>query len=458
MKRIIVPQLFGRTHLLNSSLGLVSVIAGAPIAHAADVRPVTNPVGQNSHISAGASHLSSGQLRLGLEGNAARRVSLKQKKSGEDKVFLSETGAANVGLSYGISDNLSLHLSTEMTRHIQKKTDPEVVSNESRQLKSSGSTLATQYVFTDRDGWFHSGVSLYATTGAGKDGKMSYVRDEKARYGIILGNSFGDIDGSRIDLDLGAQFKDAKKDEMFSETRRLHASLTGYVVLLDSLSLFTGLSGEEIAAEPKTKIYSASYHYGVDWKVAGLDVSAYGVYGVKSASFGTARQEGGLAISYTFGESKKAAAVVSLDDEESAPVEKKAKAVKGKKVKTEEAEEEISIEKVVNSLPKGQTPDEMDEFELQEQRQKEEEKKYGNGLTEWEKIEQELDQIKATEKLQKEAEERRQKEQERVNRANSIKNAKEEERRLKVLQEEVSDEVNRLEGVSDDELNWKGLE
>ena len=357
---------------------------------------------------------------------------------------------------FGISDKLSLHLNAEMTRHIQKNTDPEVTARESKKSKFSGATLASQYVFTDRMGWFHSGLSLYGKSSGEKNGKFSYVRDQNPVYGIILGQSFGDLTGSHVSLDIGAQFKNASTDEVLRETHRYHSSLTAYVGVFDSLSLFTGLSGQEInSKEPNKKIYSASYHYGLEWNYSGLEVSAYGSYGLKSASYGTGRQEGGLAISYTFG------SVSNVSSESKTKAEahtEKSKASKPAKKEQVEEEEQISIEKIVEQLPKSKNPEEMDEFELQELRQKEEQKKFGNGLTEWEKIEQELEQIKATEKLQKEADERRQKEQERVDRANRVKNTKEEERRLKVLQEEVADEVNSLEGVSDDELNWRGLD
>ena len=395
----------------------------------------------------------------------------------EDPYYLDSAYRGSVVFGYGVLRNLDLNLGVHFT---YEDVDPtardglsEKASTDEMKLSwrghvkdnaFSGASLALKYKLVD---WEDLKLSLvpFIESGVGNRGRYALTRSDNALGGIVAAASYGRSDAGELAVNIGYRYGKSQElgdvilgNEMFYRT-----SLTGYVS--KTFGVFVMSDARNIAVKPKEENSDKKGKTSSDLGfggglVASIDsakVSAYYLVGVKKESVGGFKNEAGLGVSFPIGKVSKKVKDESEENAELAANNKVKKEPDLRALYPEMYTDSIDLSDLDGVKTKGGKDDDFDIIS-RKMAEKEKARKAGY-ISDDEKMEQELVKMReADRRLQKE-QEKQERAQAKLREKQEREQWKQEEIKMKKARKTAKAKAAKLPyGITDDEVNWGGLE
>ncbi len=376
-------------------------------------------------------------------------------------------------LGHGITEKLDLTLGLHFSYEDVDPKDRDVLLEKSKEdgidgnwrgnIKDgafSGASLMLKYTLVEWEG-LKVAILPFVESGVGKRGQYALTRSDNPQGGVMTAASYGKEGAGELAMNLGYRYGKAENigditvgNEVFFKT-----ALTGYLsknfgvfVMSQARNVFTKPK-LDAGAEQKSAGTSSDQEFGggLVGKIEQTKISAYFLSGLKKDAVGSFISAAGLSLSFPVGFSSPSREFSKRD-------ESKETVRKEPSLKT--LYPEMYTDSIDLSDLEGVSGSKDDDFEVITKKMAEKEKARKAGhLSFEEKLEQDLAKIRETDRRTKINQEKTERAQallrEKQERARWQNNAAEEKR----LKKEAQKRAAKLQDViTDDELNWKGLE
>lgn len=478
------------------AFGLTALLAGRQ-ALAADTLPLGNlDVRSTGKVSSGDT-APAGSMMTGLSFEAAESavpegaLSETGDGSAKDKALLRDANRASVFLGTAVTDRLELTLGLHGSyEHIKPEERDALFASDAaansgdeseegwrqnvKQTGFAGASLFLKFKLAD---W--SGLKLafapFLESGAGEQATYSLTRSVGPKAGFMAIASYGAAGVADVSLNAGYRYRDpemvggvAIRNEQF-----VKAAVRAYATR--DLSFFVAGEGRRlmIAEGNELDIESGKRQYtpeesgemkgGLAYRIGEMDISAFGGGRPKNAGgFGFGKTTYGMGLSMALGnyrgERPRGSFASEIERSETEKAAKKADLVGPPKASDVQPVNDYSemIGSDIDPLEALGT-DEAVDFKDVDSRTKQYE---ADAKVESEdaRIERELKELKAAEELANVERERIEKVEGEKARRKALERSKEDDELMREWMDEANKEVDGMEGIAKDEMEWNGLE
>lgn len=476
--------------LLSASVFAIASLASAG-AFAADALPIGNLDGRATGGVSSAATAVPGAIYSGAVVGGSQGVIKDSHAVGRDSVarsgtLLRDAHQASIFLGGALTNRLELSLGLHGTYEHVLASDRQGLYSDTaagaadgdrkvHQTAFSGASLFAKFKILDAQG-FKLALAPFVETGAGESATYSLTRSVGPKAGFMAITSYGARGVGAIDLDIGYRYRDAEQLAGVTLRNELFYKILVSAELTRDVSFFAGAEGRKLKVAANA---SADADVGQDAyrareaalakagaKLTMNDVSFSLYYGQRlqdAKGFGYGERMAGLQIGMELGNARGARPKHSIATaiEADTSAQSKDDATPASTILTDSAPnydeypEMIGAEIDPLDALKGQDV-KGDDFAAVEKTL--DDNKKNKGLSEDEKIENELAEVRAA-KAKAEAEQAKVEAAERAASSKEARaRAKDEE---KMMQEYMNDAKKDLdhsyEGIGADEIEWNGL-
>jgi hypothetical protein len=367
--------------------------------------------------------------------------------------------------SYGLNDSLELGLSVvQTTESADLDVREEMFSDSDGKFKPAGfseGSLGLKFNF-NTDTNFSSGIALDVGSKADNTAAATASRTTSPTGGWLALVTIKAPELVSLHLNAGMHYRYPERLATYKVQNETVYGAGLAVHLGDYVTLFGQTEGrtfqvkntEETDSKYK-KIYSATNSAGFKLSAGSADLAISSGKEASGKEFGSAQNVIKVSLAYTFGSSANSGS----SDEEMADDEEPVVPIRqqlNKKPRT--LEDDVKEVNFVNDMEDGNTAPnrDIDDFELMEQKQRKE--KGQKKLTQEELADQELEKLRRMEVQQKQQQERSRRVESESARKKNKRAFESENSEYKKLYKDVGHEVEEIPTVTQDEVEWKGLE
>lgn len=461
-------------------LGL-SILFGtlaAPSALATEVTPLRHKEGHRGQVS-NAFVAPLGSYQLGLNSDYAGSVYVDP--DGNRDLAIKEAVTSNISLIYGLTSRFQLGLSLNTSDEIAAPATYDYVHRHVAGTRPAsmprsafnGVSLLGKYQFLS-NGLFH--MAFAAAIDSGMLDKDSYglTRSDDPTGSWNLIATYGAPKSHQVSLNTGYRYRFPENVGPYLMRNEWFYRGGASAQVMDSIALFTSAEGRRVMRAPENgpfqkgsrryrPEYSVGYHAGVALTLGESEIGLYAGRASETSHFGHGMRTYGMSLTMTLGGgSDEPAPRLDPDrkptefDELDAYKQKRSKA-KGPLGEDRDVDFIRDMEDATERrVDAEKNPSDLDDFELLERREKEEREKPVRSSAEM--AEEEIERIRAAKKAREEREAQRQAAEERARAKSDYEDLKTREKEMKKVEKDIKEQVDEYPTVTDDELNWKGLE
>ena len=415
---------------------------------------------------------------------------------GEDQALIERVNKYRLGLSYGVMERFQLgigvtgsyeNVGTTSRAQMGLLAGPE--EDGSRQTDYSKNSFAgaqiTMKIGLVQLPQFSLAAIPFIETGSGEDATYSVSRSVSSKGGWLAAMTIGNQDLVWTDWNVGYRYRKAENFGPYVLQNELFYNGKIGARLSQRFVAFAGASSRHLMIVTRTDStdfnpsVANESQLGLRYELGSFKLSAYGGTGISEhRGLGYRRQHFGMSVSMALGstrhqhkkpvfaekvqnevqQDKKMVPQRPLTAEEQWEVDRKAEKAQAEKQMAETLDFDTSKFDYLSGLKEADSK-EQDDFAIVEMEAKEAEKDPNYGKpSEIEQIEDELAELKKAEKI---AEEKRAQEEARQ----ELLRQKEERQRIKrdtklrsKWMKEANDYLNEVDGISDDQFDWDGLD
>jgi len=480
MSRKIVSPYFRRD--LRGGLvvaGLATVMTTTAV-HAADVMPMDGIDARSRGRIAPAETTDAGALHGGVSLRAADKVSSSSSVAGSGSVIDDQTTApaaassvrrASAFVNYGLAERfelgLGLHGSQEQISDagVKARLVEENGGEETSATGFSGASLVAR-VGLVKSSNFAVSLLPFIESGTGKIGQGSLSRGEASRTGFILATSLGSSRVGSVTLNAGMRYRTPEIMGNLELRNEAFAGLEAKADLAKSFGVFVAGTTRRIMVRDVDQVASADGRKwqpaaasevsgGIELRTKSANFNAFAGSSVGKASVVTGgRMIAGLGVSFALGKVSGSRGDTNFAAEKEAPKAKPAPIATAPK--SEPSKIAGMNETEIDPLADLEPANGEDDFAKIQARMKAEEKNAGPTRTDL--VEKELSGLRAAEdkasaeRMKAEQAERDLKRKEALQRAAGVRTERSK------WEKEAKAEADSLDGITNDELDWQGLE
>ena len=440
------------TRSLPPALILLTLLS-APVATGADLTPV-KPMDAGSTDGLIHADPAARDLTLGLHLYQARGVRLNPGKTAP----LQKSGVLGRGsmlAGYALSGFGDWHLGLHWNGENDRLRD-----NAGRAYFEAVTLMGKFHLWNT--GTFAGSLGVFgehAPTRTGPEG--SFTRETgNNRAGWLVAVRAGNGDPVNLHLTTGMRYRKPERWQNHMLRNEFIYQATLEAPVHPSAGLFTSLNGRNLKMAPVsdsleyTGSHLRSYRAGINLMPdTGLKVSLYGGRDASPGALGHGRKIVGMGLSY----------VPGAAGPEKAP-EKTAKDINAwpldedKLPKGNYDYHSRYLDETLKDKEQKASAKEMDDFHFVEEKMKQEKAAAGGKESEDEIFERELKKLRHAEALRKANEEKRQRLEDEVERQTISERMKNNTELRKQFEEEIREDLDKLPVITDDEVNWNGLD
>jgi hypothetical protein len=409
-----------------------------------------------------------------------------------DKEVLRDSSRISAYFGASITKNieftLGLHGTHEIVDPSQREShlvntssnDEEVAVQEdwrdsTKQTGFSGASVMAKIKLLDAEG-FKLALAPFVESGAGESASYTYTRSVNPKAGWMVITSYGQQGIAEVTLNAGYRYRDPETVGDITIRNEAFAGANVKAWLTSDFAMFVGMNGRNLMVakngdrDSDNRLQyngqeSGEVNGGFVARLGDADLSIFlGSKMDNTAGFGFAKTSAGLSVGYEVGNyrGRRPRAGFAKEVQEDIDSEKTAKndesidPLKKKAPAKEEDEFEEMIGKDIDPLAQLEPSKEPDVFDEASKKTAEEAKQ--TGLSEDEKITQELEQIQAAEKVAEEEKRKADEAELEQKRAKQREQLEEDAELMKEWTKEAEEELGEFEGISDDEMEWNGLD
>jgi len=389
------------------------------------------------------------------------------KKVVDDSTEKKSLQTASAFVGYGIANTLQLSVLASGTKDISETSRNTQEEKSSMKFSSAKAAVAVQLL--DHAG-FAATIEPFAKVGGGSANDISFSRSSKTNGGTNILLGYGAKGTGSLDLALNYLSLGGEKVNISGEELTLLDEKSGDLGLsirfADAVGMTAGIrhSFLHVKSEEKTTHLSDRRAYAsLNFFPGQAEIALYGAIGIDKESSNQKTQEMGLRIAYVIGKS------------ESAPKPSFAES----KAKTETPESLKNWEPKTGANPNpdyvipGIDPNardiggsefikadmqQNDDFRAVEASIKEREALRAKGPSDDELVENELSQLRDTEKRVQAEKAKREAAEEQAHQQDLRDQAGKNSKKRAEMERNANERVKRIKGITDEELNWRGLE
>jgi hypothetical protein len=467
------------------SAGLALFATVSTNIYGADSLPVGSVEAKSTARVGSAELLSPGRFGLGLSMHSASGV-LKSHAVDADggmKDIVAKSSQTRAALSYGVSDWMEISLGLGMTNESgEVQSYRSLLGDESdtdeKSIKASGfagASLAAKLGLI-RDGIFRMSLMPFVETGSGQAGEYSMTRSESAKLGWMLMTNIGSKNLAELDLNVGYRYRNAERiGESRLRNEMIYQGLVrGY--FNSNFGVFGGGQGRLISVardsgkdeNGKTQyrpIESGELVAGLSVNIDDFRFEAYAGQSTGEYGIGHGNAMMGAGLSMNIGSKRRA----SLADEVQVPAAKPVANIKTdnddhlvKPAKLDPlTDKDMDLFGDVDKILANETDSGAGEhdFKTLPQKSPEQIKSATPGAgAELDRVERELEEIRAREEKIKEADAKRIAAEEEVQRLERKKIYQEQLKLEDSYRQEMRDRIEVFPAVTDEDYGWSGLD
>jgi hypothetical protein len=472
-------------NLKRFSFGVALIAAIPSSLFAADSLPVGAMDAKSTARMGSANLLNRGQFGLGLSMHSADGVlkSHAVEVDGGMKEFVGKSSQTRAALSYGVLEWMEVSFGLGLTQESgEAQSYQTLLGDESDQgvktTKESGfagASLAAK-IGLIRDGIFRMSLMPFVETGSGDAADYSMTRSEKAKLGWMLMSNIGSKNLAELDMNIGYRYRDAERiGEARLRNEMIYQGLVrGY--FNSNFGVFGGGQGRLISvARDSAKNENGKAEYrpvesgeligGLTVNVGDIRFEAYAGQSTGEYGIGSGKTMMGAGLAMQLGSKRR----TSLADEVKAPASKPVAIIKTenddhlvKPAKLDPlTEKDMDLFGDVDRILANETETGAGEhdFRTLPQKSPEQMKNEAPGAgAELDRVERELEEIRAREEKIKEADAKRLAAEDEAQRLERKKIYQEQLKLEDSYRQEMRDRIEVFPAVTDEDYGWSGLE
>lgn len=495
----VLTVLSSLTRRQHFQLGLVAAAIVFAIGDVAIAGDATSLGALDARATAGVSAARTAdpgaqRMSLGLSGSEAviddqEALGAGKSAKAQDQGLLRDAHRASLFLGVSparwVELSLGLHGTYEnVSADDRRAISPEIAAEEAqsaaagsksetapRQSAFAGASLMAKLRLLDAQG-FQLAFAPFVESGAGERASYALTRSVGPKAGFAALMSYGALGVGRVDLNVGYRYRDPEQVGSVMLRNELFYKALAEAELTREFALFVAGEGRKLNLAQAGELDSATgkpvYRsqeaaegkFGFRAKLGDAELTAF--YGARlkdATGFGYGARAFGLSFAMEIGDVRAARGRHSIASE----VEENGDSDKAKLEPTAQAKEKSTYEEYPEMIGAEIDPlealkdDKTGDFADVDQQLKENAK---NAKVESEdaKIEKELAEVRAAKrKADKIAEKQEAKDRAARNKEARVR-AKDEEKMMKAWMQEANEELDEVEGIGPDEMNWNGLE
>lgn len=432
------------------SLSLYTLLTGA--AYGADIRSMS-VVAPRSAADGRAAHA------VDLSVKSQNNVGTSFVRTGEEQDFrLTQASEARVGYGFDVNENVSLKLGLKRSQEAYRlANDMDTIER-----RSFATAIAEGQFTVVKQSMFGLDLGIFAESGAGEKAQGSLAASEKASGGWLTTARIGEVRGFHL---LGSAGYRYRSPEQFETYTLRHERLYGasiHAPVTREIGVYGGVEGRgvmvrETAGAPKYQAHNSSTMVaGIKAAYNNLLLTLFGGKALsQGAAFGQGQNHVGLAIEYRFDGVRMPRMAAAEKPEEGSSDDILSYKCEGTGPLCEKTPVDLVQDVNTGVVDRDGDVGEKDEFQLLEERRKAEQAK----LTEEDRnFERDIEAAKLQRKREEQEEARRHKLAQENERRLGKTRMKRDMKAAAKYRKEVKEEVDAMPEITDEEVNWRGLE